>query len=122
MPSDKHILVVEDEPEVALVAVRSLPPGSCVRNVAHDDSFSRWTQSATEPNRTLASASITLDRTRFRVCAGETVVSLSKIEYRILATLLAARGHVLEATRSSASPSAGKTARPISESSPAALP
>ena len=45
---------------------------------------------------TAPATEITLDRTQFTACIGTQAVTLSKIEYRILSTLMAARGHVLD--------------------------
>ena len=45
----------------------------------------------------LPTPSLTLDRMQFTACVGERSVELSKIEYRILATLMAASGHILDA-------------------------
>ena len=39
---------------------------------------------------------ITLDKMQFAACVGEQTVTLSRIEYELLATLMAARGHVLD--------------------------
>lgn len=53
-------------------------------------------QSATEQeNDRLPSNSIMLDRTQPRVFVDQTPVQLTAIEYKILAALIAARGHVL---------------------------
>ena len=54
------------------------------------------TQPVTANEATVPAAGITLDRMQFKACVGEQAVTLSKIEYRILATLMAARGHVLD--------------------------
>ena len=47
-------------------------------------------------HQALSAPSLTLDRMQFTACVGERPVELSKIEYRILATLMAASGHVLD--------------------------
>jgi two-component system, OmpR family, phosphate regulon response regulator PhoB len=69
--------------------------------LARVDSLLRRLQAATAPvtvpETSVPAADITLDRMQFKACVGEQAVALSKIEYRILATLMAARGHVLDA-------------------------
>ena len=52
---------------------------------------------ASLPIAEAVSAEVSLDRKQFMVCIGQRSVSLSKVEYRILATLMAARGHLLDA-------------------------
>ena len=54
------------------------------------------TGSAFVPHHEPTSTEVSLDRQQFMACVGQRSVSLSKVEYRILATLMAARGHVLD--------------------------
>jgi two-component system, OmpR family, phosphate regulon response regulator PhoB len=54
---------------------------------------------ALEPREETAVANVTLDRHQPRVFVDKTAVALTATEYKILATLMAARGHVLDGER-----------------------
>jgi two-component system, OmpR family, alkaline phosphatase synthesis response regulator PhoP len=55
----------------------------------------RRRQSASEPDESTAVSSVALDRNQPQVFVNHVPVSLTSTEYRILASLIAARGHVL---------------------------
>jgi two-component system phosphate regulon response regulator PhoB len=66
--------------------------------LARVESLLRRARTTPEPARLPVSvvAPVRLDRAQFSACVGDQMVALSKIEYRILATLIAAQGRVLE--------------------------